>query len=356
LGDCHFGLRNDSTVFDNFARKFYTEVFFPYLKEHRIKTVIQLGDLFDRRKYININTLATAKEYFFEPMREYEFHTLIGNHDIFYRNTLNVNSTSLVLGEYPNIIIHTKPIRWNFYGLRADIIPWICEENEKEIMEFIKDSKSQFCFGHFELLGFEMDRGNFCHKGMDKNTLAHYEQVFSGHFHHKSSAGNILYVGIPFQHTWVDWNDPKGFFVLDTITRELEFIQNPHEIYVKIPYKDDELYFDDVTKHDFSAYTDKYVKVVVIKRDNTFLFDTFMDHLSKANPVDITVVEDFSGTTTLSTLMEVAVDNTTIETINQADDTIGIIDKLVDGLEIELQKARLKNTLRGIYQEALASD
>ena len=318
--------------------------------------MIQLGDLFDRRKYININTLATAKEYFFEPMREYEFHTLIGNHDIFYRNTLKVNSTSLVLAEYSNIHIHSKPIRWNFDGLRADLIPWICEENEKEIMEFIETSKSSFCFGHFELLGFEMDRGNFCHKGMDRGTLAHYEQVISGHFHHKSSAGNILYVGVPFQHTWVDWNDPKGFYVLDTITRELGFIQNPNEIYVKIPYKDDELYFDDVTKHDFSAYTDKYVKVVVIKRDNSFLFDTFMDHLSRANPIDITVVEDFTGSTLSVTATENVDNKNNIETINQGDDTIGIIDKVIDGLEIELQKSRLKNTLRGIYQEALASE
>ena len=39
--------------FDDFFHKFYNEIFFPYLKEHNIKTLIHLGDVVDRRKFIN---------------------------------------------------------------------------------------------------------------------------------------------------------------------------------------------------------------------------------------------------------------------------------------------------------------
>ena len=53
LGDTHFGARGDSLDFHKFFQKFYDEVFFPYLLENDIKIVIQLGDLFDRRKFIN---------------------------------------------------------------------------------------------------------------------------------------------------------------------------------------------------------------------------------------------------------------------------------------------------------------
>ena len=53
--DLHFGARGDSVPFDNFFKKFYDDTFFPYLVEHGIKTIFDLGDTFDRRKYINFN-------------------------------------------------------------------------------------------------------------------------------------------------------------------------------------------------------------------------------------------------------------------------------------------------------------
>ena len=53
LNDTHFGARNDSTIFDDFFHQFYDDIFFPYLKEHNIKTLIHLGDIVDRRKFIN---------------------------------------------------------------------------------------------------------------------------------------------------------------------------------------------------------------------------------------------------------------------------------------------------------------
>ena len=350
LGDTHFGMRNDSLVFNDLAKKFYTEVFFPYLEQHGIGTVIQLGDLFDRRKFINFNILASAKQYFFDQLdrRGISLYALLGNHDIFYRNTLKVNSPSLVLPEYSRICLIDEPCTLVFGGMPMDFIPWICEENEKVIAEFIKNSKSDLCFGHFELAGFEMDRGNFCHEGMDAALLSKYEQVISGHFHHKSERDNILYTGVPYQMTWADWNDPKGFHVFDTETRRIEFIQNPHEIYIKLPYNDDNLYFDDVQKHDYSAYTGKYIKVVVEKKNNSFLFETLIDNLGKANPIDVTIVEDFSDIS--------IIDANGDGVIDQADDTMSIIDKVVDGLEIDLQKPRLKSILRQVYTEALAAE
>lgn len=346
LGDTHFGLRNDSAVFNDLARKFYSEVFFPYLDANDISTVIQLGDLFDRRKFINFNILSSAKEYFFNPMKKYDLHILIGNHDIFYRNTLSVNSPQLLLQDYDNIKIYDRPSQFTIGGMRIDFIPWICEENEKEIIEWVNESKATHCFGHLELAGFEMDRGNFCHEGTDMNMFTKYKQVISGHFHHRSERGNILYAGAPYQMTWADWNDPKGFHVLNTETHEIEFIHNPHEIYIKMPYNDDNLYFDDVQKHDYAAYTGKYIKVIVEKKGNSFLFETLIENLNKANPIDVTIVEDFSDVNVF----------TSDEEIDQAEDTLAIIDKVIDGLEIDLQKPKLKSILRAVYTEALAAE
>lgn len=350
LGDLHFGLRNDSVVFMEYFSKFYRNVLFPYIDANPVDAIIQLGDLFDRRKYINFNSLTNAKEVFFNEMekRTIPFYALLGNHDIFYRNTLKVNSPSLVLSEYGNIHLIDSPKTVVFDEVPFDFIPWICEENEKEIDEFIKNSKSNYCFGHLELAGFEMDRGNICHEGMDKELFSKYEQVISGHFHHKSSKGNILYTGVHGQMNWADWNDPKGFHVLDTETREIEFIRNPHEIYTKILYNDDDMYFDDVQNNDYSAFTGKYVKIVVEKKNNSFLFETLVENLSKANPHDVTIVEDFTDISLIDANGDGVVD--------QADDTMSIIDKVVEGLEIDLQKPRLKSIMREVYNEALASE
>jgi len=213
LGDTHFGARGDSLDFHKYFQKFYSKIFFPYLTEHDIKIVVQMGDLFDRRKFINFNTLYLARKYFFNKLQEknIQLYTFVGNHDVAFKNTIEVNSPALLLNEYNNIFLAEKFHTENFDGVDIDIVPWICDENEKEIFQKMKESRSQICFGHFEIAGFEMDKGNICDQGLDKNSLSKYDVVLSGHFHHKSSDGNITYVGTPYEMTWADYNDPKGF-------------------------------------------------------------------------------------------------------------------------------------------------
>lgn len=345
LGDLHFGMRNDSPIFHELYKNFYHNTLFPYLDEHNINDIFQLGDLFDRRKYINFHTLEQVKTYFFDELqsRGVTLHTLLGNHDVYWKNTLQVNSTSLVLGEYENVVVYDTPTTMHFDGLAIDVIPWICESNESQVKTFISKTTSEVCLGHFELIGFEMDRGNVCHEGFDPSMLSRYETVMTGHFHHPSSKGNIVYVGAPGEMTWADYNDPRGFYIYDTDTRELEFIVNPYTIFRKVFYNDDDLFLNDVQNRDYSEFKGKYVKLVVSKKSNVFLFETFLDNLTKSGAIDVSVVEDFTDVNTSDTIGEV----------DQADDTTTILDKYIDGIEIDLNKVKLKNIIRDIYTEAL---
>jgi DNA repair exonuclease SbcCD nuclease subunit len=240
LGDTHFGMRGDSLEFHKYIKKFYDDIFFPYLKENNITTVFQLGDLFDRRKFINFNSLYLCRKYFFDKLKENNitFYTILGNHDISFKNTLEVNSPQLLLKDYDNITVYDDFATIDFDGVAFDIIPWLCPENEETIFKAINESKSQLAFGHFEIDGFEMDRGNICRGGIDKNKLIKYDMVLTGHFHHKSDDGHIYYVGTPNEMTWADYNDPRGFHIFDTATREMEFIQNPYRMFHKINYDD----------------------------------------------------------------------------------------------------------------------
>lgn len=348
LGDTHFGMRGDSLEFHQHYKKFYDNVFFPYLLENDIKVVYQLGDLFDRRKFINFNSLYLARQYFFNKLKEYqiEFHTLLGNHDVTYKNTLEVNSSQLVLNEYENITIYDAPAKVTIDGVDIDIIPWICDDNEAQIAEFMKNSTSEIVFGHFEIAGFEMDRGNVCHEGIDKSMLKRYDVVLSGHFHHKSTDGQITYVGTPGEMTWADYNDPRGFHTFDTATRELEFIENPYKMFYKLTYDDGVQDFEYWKAYDFEQYKSAYVKVVVLNKQNPYLFDNVIDNLYKALPSDISIVEDFTETIT----------EEDAELIDQAEDTMTILGKYIDGLQINVEPDKLKTVMRELYVEALNTE
>ena len=108
INDTHFGVRGDSKIFLDHQETFFRDIFFPYLDEHGIKHVMDLGDTFDRRKYINYVTLKRVKEFFFNQLqsRGIEYHAVVGNHSVYFTNTNEVNSMNLLLQEYNNFHIY----------------------------------------------------------------------------------------------------------------------------------------------------------------------------------------------------------------------------------------------------------
>lgn len=351
LGDTHFGMRGDSLDFHKYIEKFYDNVFFPYLKDHNVTTVVQLGDLFDRRKFINFNSLYLSRQYFFNKLAENNitFITFLGNHDVAFKNTLQVNSSKLLLDGYDNITVLDAFTTLQFGGIDIDMVPWICDDNQEEIYQRIKDSKSQIVFGHFEIAGFEMDRGNVCHEGIDKAMFNKYDIVLSGHFHHRSDDGHIYYVGSPNEMTWADYNDPRGFVIFDTQTREQEFVQNPYKMFYKLHYNDELEHFAEGYKPtfmDYSIYEGCYVKVVVVNKLNPFLFDIVIDSIYKAGAADISIVEDFTDTAII----------TDDELIDQAEDTVTILSKYIDNLTLNVDNDKLKGLMRELYVEALNTE
>ena len=348
LGDTHFGARGDSLDFHRYFEKFYDEVFFPYLKANDIEVIFQMGDLFDRRKYINFNTLHLCREYFFDrcEILGIKVHTLLGNHDVAFKNTLKVNSTGLLLNEYRCVEYYDDFDTVEFDGVPIDIVPWICDENEVEIFQKIKESKSQVCFGHFDIAGFQMEKGMISETGVDKKLFSRYDIVLSGHFHHKSTDGQITYTGTPYEMTWSDYNDTKGFHIFDTDTRQLEFIENPFHMFNKVMYDDKIHDFEYWKTYDFDSLKDTYVKVVVLNKQNPYLFDTVIDTLYKKGIADISIVEDFSD----------IVFSDDQELIDQAEDTMTILSKYIDTLTINVENEKLKTLMRELYVEALNTE
>ena len=307
-----------------------------------------MGDLFDRRKFINFNTLHLCREQFFDRCQilGIKVYTLLGNHDIAFKNTLEINSTGLLLNEYENIEYYDSFETVEFDGVKIDVVPWICDDNKQEIFNQMKQSTAQICFGHFEIAGFEMEKGMICDHGLDKKILSKYDIVLSGHFHHKSTNDNITYVGTPYEMTWSDHNDQKGFHIFDTNTREMAFVKNPFTMFNKLIYDDGQTDFEHWKNYDFESLKDSYVKVIVMNKQNPYLFDTVIDSLYKVGVADLSIVEDFSDT---------LIDDDS-DIVNQAEDTITILSKHIDNLTLDVEPEKLKTLMRELYIEAINTE
>jgi len=349
ITDQHFGARNDSIHFLDYYQKFYDETFFPTLEERGINTVLILGDTFDRRKYVNFYSYKRSREMFFDKLADNDIKVfmLAGNHDTYFKNTNEVNSVRLLLQEYTNITVIDDPQTIYVGGTAICMMPWICPDNYQESMDQLKQTQADICMGHFEIAGFAMYRGMPSQEGLSRELFRKFDFTFSGHYHHKSAADGIHYLGNPYELTWQDYNDSRGFHLFSLNSRELEFIKNPNVMFHKIVYDDKEESITEINNKDLSKYTSTYVKVVVLNKTNPYLFDKFMDNLYKVNPVDITIAEDFTDLT----------EGVEDDMVDQAEDTLTILNKYVDSIqENNLDNEKLKSILQELYVEALNSE
>lgn len=345
LNDSHFGARGDNQLFLDYFLEFFTDQFFPYLKENNITDVLHLGDLMDRRKFVNFNTLGTVRNCFMDPLRDMgvTMHIVPGNHDTYYRNTNELNSLrELFADRYDNFNLIESPQDLVFGGLSVAMIPWINKENKEETMEFLSSTKSPICCGHFELDGYEVMRGYKFEGGMSDGDLKRFEMVLSGHFHNKSSRNNVHYLGTQYQITFHDLNEKKGFHVLDTETRSLEYVENPRRMFHQISYDDVETDIEKIIDTmDFSSYANSYIKILVLNKKSPYTFDRFIDKLYEQNIQNVTIVE------------EVITSDIEEDALDMAQDTVTIINNEIDGMDIT-NKSDVKNLIRELYMEALS--
>ena len=346
ITDTHWGCRNDSPIFAQHIARFYREVFFPYLKQHGINFIIHLGDIVDRRKYINFVTAKNLKEDFIDPIKNNNLflHAIIGNHDTFFKNTNEVNSMDVLYGDRSPFQYYPSPQEITIDGCKILLMPWICTDNHDKCMEAIENTDAQILFGHLELNGFEMYKGHANDHGFETKIFDKFDLVCSGHFHHKSTRGNINYLGAPYEMTWSDYDDPRGFHVFDTDTRELTFIENPNKIYHKIVYDDMDKTIEYVTTQDFSQYKGCIIKVIIKQKTNPHIFDLFIDALEKAGVADLQAVEDHLN-------LDLTMDE---EILEEAEDTLSILNKFIEQIADKNNHNNLSRLIKELYDEALA--
>ena len=337
ITDQHFGARKNSKLFHDYFLKFYNDVFFPYLEEHGITTIVDMGDTFDSRKGIDFSALAWAKDNYYDRLKDMgiHVHTIVGNHTAYYKNTNDVNAVDLLLREYDNVTVYSESTEVKLDKLNVLFIPWINKENEETTFKLIQDSTCKIAMGHLELNGFRAHRGCIMDHGHPGELYSEFTKVFSGHYHTRSDDGRIYYLGNPYEMFWNDCGDRRGFTIFDTETLEHFHVDNPYRLFYNIYYED--------TPHqlfDASEYENKIVKVIVRKKTDTKNFEKFVDKLYSAGVADLKVVESF------------VIEESEEFEVFESEDTLSILDRYIQESEINLDKTVIQNIMRQTYQEA----
>tara|TARA_B100000945_G_scaffold184012_1_gene147569 strand:- start:1486 stop:2529 length:1044 start_codon:yes stop_codon:yes gene_type:complete len=338
ITDTHFGGRRGSKAFHEFWQQFYDNIFFPELEKRGIKECIHMGDAFDNRKNIDYWSLDWAKEHVYDRFKNLgvKVWQLVGNHDVYYKNTNKINSVDSLLRSYDNLIPISEPGEYNINGFKAFMLPWICDENYQLTKSTIEATNAKVAFGHLELEGFQLYPGCVQQHGIDKGIIEKFETVFSGHYHTRSNDGQTFYLGNPYEMYWNDCGDKRGFNILDTDDMTMEFIENPYHIFEKIYYEDTPAAV--LPSH---RYKDKIVKLFVRKKTNQLQYQKFVDKLLDAGVQDLKIIESMEVNDE-----EVEFDGEKVE------DTLTLLNKYIEDSDFELKKDRVKELLKEVYMEA----
>lgn len=346
ITDTHIGMKNGNDLFLDHQMAFFTEQFFPYLIENKIRTVVHLGDFFDQRRFISYKAIWRVRKVLLEFLvaNDIVMHIIPGNHDVYYKNTNELCSIDNVLLKHApdNIVFHAKPNSIEFGdSFRLGLVPWICSENELECHEFIAGADVDILAGHFEIGGFNLAKNNpVLSHGMEISPFSRFDEVWSGHFHTASTKSNIRYLGTPYEMTWSDCNDPKSFYVFDTATRELEAIENPNPLFFK-------LYYDDSKKVSKPPKNlkSKYVRLIVVNKTNYDTFDRFVTSIETQNPHDFKIIEHSQ--------MDI---NESYDENEKIGDTPTLIRDYITDYDTTLDRDRLTKCMMGFYSEAQIVD
>ena len=337
LSDTHFGVRNDNKTIQDNQFLMLDKLFFPVLKKLGVTDIIHMGDLFDKRRNIDVNTLKRTREHFLGRLQDenIRMRVVLGNHDVYYKNTNSVNSVRELTSEFSMLDFVGEPVTKNIFD---DIdhpvlfLPWINDENRAATEQAIADTTAPVVFGHLELTGFEFHRGVESTHGDDPESLKKFRRVYTGHFHHPSAKGNVRYLGAPYEMTWSDAGGKRGFHIYDTETGSVKFVPNPYTLFVRAVY-------DDSTE--VPAVSGKYVRVTVEKKTSAAAFDDWLAELHSQNPEDIKIIEPLTSTKSIDTVD------------SAAQDTKTILANAIDGMETDVPKEQLKKLMFDVYTEAL---
>jgi len=235
ITDTHFGNKSfNKNVFESMML-FFEEQFFPWCLKNNIKNVIHCGDLVHNRNLIDLWINQQIKNRFFKFFEEnnINLHILVGNHDLYYKSSMEINYLIENTREFSHVHIYDKQEKIQIGKYSFLMVPWVINTKEFNFKE-----TADICCGHFETIGFKMTSNMYADDGFQVGDFDKFKLTFSGHFHIKSTKKNVHYIGTQYPITWNDYGETKGFYTLGKDFK-LKYIDNKvNPKFLKIYYSE----------------------------------------------------------------------------------------------------------------------
>ena len=229
LADLHFGCRADNEIWLKDYSDYFYNVFLPLLKDKYEEgdIICSLGDVFDNRSTIGINTINVVID-IFEKMADIcpDIRLIVGNHDIYNKSSNNVTSLN-VLKYIKGVKIYYKPEVEVIGGKTVLFHPWI--EDRDIQTKLLSKFNGDYVFGHLDVYGVESNTKGIKTKSANAVNMSEFKkaEVYAGHIHLRQNYKNIHYVGNPYAKVRGE-GDAKGITVLDIKTGKTEFYENAY--------------------------------------------------------------------------------------------------------------------------------
>lgn len=238
LSDLHFGIKSNSLEWFENQMDYFYNFYIPYIEENKTnKSILVIcGDTFDNKELIDIFVQNKVVDLFVQISKMLPIYFILGNHDIYKRDDVDINSLDVSFSRIKNVNIINNNLILNSSNKKVLMLSW--NVNYAELRDIIEKESPDYAFCHSNILGFKNDNMTSITHGIDlkniKNTL-----IFSGHIHKRQGSNNIIYLGSPYHTKRSDIGNRKGVYYIDTLNDRVDFKYNDYSpIFQKINNKD----------------------------------------------------------------------------------------------------------------------
>lgn len=225
--DIHWGARNNSLQHLDDCDEFI-DWFIQKVKETKCDAIAFLGDWFENRSAISVETLYRSQQ----AARKLNdvgipIFFIIGNHDLYLRSDRRINSTNHFM-EFGNFkMVSSMRAIVDDLGNSILFCPFLFKEEYAQYAGFINEHR--YVFGHFEFKDFVVTGKNKkMEHGPDIAMFNTPKYIFSGHYHKRQWTDNVIYIGNTFCTNFGDVDDVRrGMCILDTRNDNVSFVDYP---------------------------------------------------------------------------------------------------------------------------------
>ena len=341
IGDLHFGIKANSQEYLSFQLDWFRNELKYNIKNNNVKHLVYLGDINDSRISLSPLIMKHQRDIFLEMKKEFpevEHHVILGNHDLYYRNTRDIHSLTFlkdigykVYEQNTEVIIEGKKILF---------VPWILKHEMEDFKLLLANNKYDILFGHLEIQGFAMVKGVLDTDGWRHSIFDNCKRVYSGHYHIRSKKGNIQYVGNPFELTHNDAYSVKGIDMLDLSTMNNKFIKSKY-IPRHLKIISSEVPFDQLNKE---LVENNMLKVILGKDLSEVQKIEYQERINSLKPFKV-IYEDQEDLE--MRVNDVEIQNSLKDTLSFLEEFLGIVD-----IEENIDKSEIMDEFKVYFNKA----